>query len=241
MPLMRWSAILRPSVEQWRQSNGKVQGNRERSRSNFWSALRWSGALVLLLIPLIAMQFTSEVTWTAGDFLFAGLTIGGAGLAYELAARTVRGNAYRAAVAVGVGGSVLIIWVNGAVGIIGNEENPANLMFYGVVALGFIGAIIMLARAAAMVWVMSTMAVAQLSVGIAALGMGHNLNRASPDARAQSAPLTASPTPATRALVQGSEAGQADRLLSFAYIRHRKAEGARRRPSTAGCRPSHIS
>ena len=149
----------------------KSKGIAASSQSNFWSALRWSAALVLLLVPLIAMQFTGEVNWTVGDFLFAALIIGGAGLAYELAARTVSGNAYRAAVAVAVTGTVLVLWVNGAVGIIGDEDHPANLMFYGVVVLGFVGTVITLARAGAMMWVMSAMAVAQVSAGVAGFGM----------------------------------------------------------------------
>ncbi|MGK7368692.1 MAG: hypothetical protein ACNS64_00650, partial [Candidatus Halalkalibacterium sp. M3_1C_030] len=38
----------------------------------------------LLLIPLIAMQFTDEVVWTLSDFIFAGTLIFGTGLTYKL-------------------------------------------------------------------------------------------------------------------------------------------------------------
>jgi hypothetical protein len=32
------------------------------------------------------------------------------------------------------------VWINGAVGIIGNENQPANLMYFGVLAVGLAGA-----------------------------------------------------------------------------------------------------
>ena len=44
------------------------------------------------------------------------------------------------AVAVAVGAAFLMTWANLAVGIIGNEGNPAHLMFFGVVAIGLCGA-----------------------------------------------------------------------------------------------------
>jgi hypothetical protein len=166
MPLIALFAILVPALTGG-SSMEKVTRFFGMERRTFWSALRWSAALGLLLVPLIAMQFSAEVNWTAGDFLFAALVIGGAGLAYELAARTVSGSAYRAAVAVAISGAVLIVWANGAVGIAGDEDNPANLLFYAVVAVGFAGAIVTLARPGPMAWVMGTMAVLQVSVGIA--------------------------------------------------------------------------
>ena len=140
-------------------------------RRNFWATLRWSAALALLLVPLLAMRFSGEVAWSTGDFLFAALVIGGAGLAYELAVRTVAGGAYRAAVAAAVTGAVLVLWVNGAVGFVGDEGDRANLVFYAVIGLGSVGAIATLARPAPMAWVMSTMSVLQVAVGISTVGM----------------------------------------------------------------------
>jgi len=49
----------------------------------------FAGILALLSIPLIAMQFTSEVAWTGGDFLIMTLLLTVTGLAVELAIRNV--------------------------------------------------------------------------------------------------------------------------------------------------------
>jgi len=97
---------------------------------------------MLLLIPLIAMQITDEVNWTLFDFALMGTVLLGFGLAYELIARRSENTIYRVALGVGLTGAFLLFWVNGAVGIIGNEGQPANLMFGAVFAVGLVGSII---------------------------------------------------------------------------------------------------
>ena len=94
----------------------------------------------LLLLPLVAMQFTEEVNWQLGDFVVAGGLLFGAGFTYELVASKGATTAYRAAVGVAVAAGLLLLWMNLAVGLIGNEENPANLMYIAVLAVGLIGA-----------------------------------------------------------------------------------------------------
>ena len=96
----------------------------------------------ILLIPLMTMQFTEEVNWDLFDFAFMGALLFGAGLTYKLIARKGSTTAYRAAVGIAVVAALLLVWINGAVGIIGNEENPANLMYLGVLVVGIIGALI---------------------------------------------------------------------------------------------------
>ena len=96
----------------------------------------------MLLLPLVAMQFTDEVNWSETDFIVAGALIGGTGLTFELAARTTANHAYRAAVGLALAAAFLLIWLNLAVGIIGTEDNPLNLMFGAVLATGIIGAVI---------------------------------------------------------------------------------------------------
>lgn len=97
---------------------------------------------LILLIPLLAMQVTDEVVWTLADFVFAGVLIFGTGLMYVLVARKAGNIVYRAAVGVALVAAFLLVWANGAVGIIGSEDNPANLIYGGVLAIGIIGVII---------------------------------------------------------------------------------------------------
>lgn len=96
----------------------------------------------LLLLPLLAMQFSHEVVWGPFDFAIAGVLLAGTGFTYELVSRKGTNAAYRVAVGIAVLAGLLLVWINLAVGIIGDEDNPANLMYGGVLAVGVIGALI---------------------------------------------------------------------------------------------------
>ena len=50
--------------------------------------------------------------------------------------------AYRAAGAAALGSGLLLLWSNLAVGLIGSEDERANLMYFGVLAVGIAGAFI---------------------------------------------------------------------------------------------------
>ena len=124
---------------------------------------------IILLLPLIAMQFTDEVVWDLADFLAAGVLLFGTGLAYELMARKGGTVAYRAAVGIALATVFLLVWVNGAVGIIGSENNDANLMYFGVLAVGIIGAISARLQPLGMARALFVTALAQALVPVIAL------------------------------------------------------------------------
>jgi hypothetical protein len=137
----------------------------------------WGIAALVLLLPLFAMQLTEEVTWDLADFVVFGTMLVGACGTYELAARVTSNNAYRAAVGVAVAAAFILVWMNLAVGIIGNEDNPANSMYGGVLAVGIIGAIIARFRAHGMARALAATALAQALVAVIALiaGLGYTL------------------------------------------------------------------
>lgn len=132
----------------------------------------WASAAVLLLIPLVAMQFTDEVKWDVFDFAAFGSMLLGAGVLCELAVRMTFNAAYRFAVGIAVAAAFLLIWVNLAVGIIGSEDNPANLMYAAVLAIAAVGAVIGRFQPAGMARALSAAALAQALVGIIALAAG---------------------------------------------------------------------
>jgi hypothetical protein len=123
----------------------------------------------ILLVPLVAMQFTHEVAWTPIDFVVAGALLLGTGLLFELAASRVSSLAYRAAVAVALAGALALVWINLAVGIIGSENNPANLMYLAVLAVGSVGALVARFRPQGMARALVAMALAQALVGVIAV------------------------------------------------------------------------
>ena len=120
----------------------------------------------MLLTPLLAMQITREVNWTVGDFMVAGMMFGLAGLTFELAVRASRNMWYRGGVAAALAASFLTVWINGAVGMIGDEGNPYNLLFFAVIAVALTGSILARFKTAGMALAMLASAVAQIAIGV---------------------------------------------------------------------------
>jgi len=130
------------------------------------------GTALILLVPLTAMLFTDEVAWSPIDFACAGVIIAGTGIAFELAVRKMRNIAYRAAGGVSVGTAFILVWGNAAVGVIGDEDDPANLMYFGVVGVGIIGAIIARFQPHGMARALFATATAQATATLIALVAG---------------------------------------------------------------------
>ena len=134
-----------------------------------WRIAGWGTAALLLLLPAVAMQFTDEVNWDGADFAFAAALIVATGGTYELAARKIGNYAYRAAASVALAAAFILIWLNLALGIIGTEDDPANLMYGGVLAVGIVGAVIAQFQPHGMARALFATALAQVLVGAVAL------------------------------------------------------------------------
>ncbi|MBW8688325.1 hypothetical protein K1Y79_28575 [Chitinophaga sp. B61] len=76
-------------------------------------------AALLLLMPLVAMQFTTEVVWTLSDFVIAGFLLFGTGLFVELVLRKVKKTSTRIILCTGILLALLLVWAELAVGIFG--------------------------------------------------------------------------------------------------------------------------
>lgn len=74
---------------------------------------------ILLLIPLIAMQFTNEVKWSGFDFVIMGILLLGTGLICELILRKVTNRSNRIILCLAAVFVLILIWMELAVGIFG--------------------------------------------------------------------------------------------------------------------------
>jgi len=83
-----------------------------------------------------------------------------------------KSTAYRFAVAVAVGAAILLVWGMGALGVVGVEGDPADLMFFGVLAIGIGGSIVARLQPEGMVRAMLVTAGATALVGVIALMLG---------------------------------------------------------------------
>jgi len=139
-----------------------------RGRRGGWRKAVWGTAAFLWLLPLVAMQFTTEVNLV--ETVAYGVILSAAAGTYELAlALRTRDSAYQIAAGVALAAAFLLGWVNGAVGIIGNEGQPANLMYSGVIGVGLIGALVARFRPRGLSRVLIVVALAQALVPVIAL------------------------------------------------------------------------
>lgn len=120
----------------------------------------------ILMIPLVAMQFTDEVAWGPEDFVVGGALLFGAGLTYELLARKAWNNAYRIAAGIAVLAALLLVWMDLAVGTV--SDNSGGLMYLGILVFG-IGSIIARFRPHGMAITLFATALAQALVAVIAM------------------------------------------------------------------------
>jgi hypothetical protein len=74
---------------------------------------------LILLVPLVAMQFTKEVAWTLSDFVVAAVLLSGTGFMYVLFSRMVASRRHRIVVGAVLAAALVLVWLELAVGIIG--------------------------------------------------------------------------------------------------------------------------
>jgi len=127
---------------------------------------------LILMVPLVAMQFTNEVNWSFSDFIIMGILLFSTGLSYVLITCFSSSPINRAAFASAIGSTFLLIWVNLAVGLIGGGPNPANLMYIGVVMVVLIGTYLSRFTFKGMERTMFTAASSVVLVGIIQLLLG---------------------------------------------------------------------
>lgn len=76
-----------------------------------------SGIVVLLLVPLIAMQFTQEIQWSLLDFIIAGILLLGLGAGIKLCFSKIKKTPIRILLIGCVIFLFFLVWAELAVGI----------------------------------------------------------------------------------------------------------------------------
>jgi hypothetical protein len=143
--------------------------NRTAYRSVAGVALATAFLLAWMDLAVSTIEEPDGLAWMAPIGFFA-VPIIGAVVAYRQT--KTHGTAYRAAIGVAFAAAFLLAFANLAVGVIGSEDNPANLMYIGVLAVGIVGAIIARFRPPGMARALFATALAQASVAVIALIFG---------------------------------------------------------------------
>ncbi|HTE26838.1 hypothetical protein [Flavitalea sp.] len=107
---------------------------------NITGITKWIGIILLIFMVLLLLAIWH---WKPGAIVMTLiLLIGAAGLLYGMVTKNMMSNkTYQIAVVVAIAAVLLLAWMNAAVGgILG--DNPANMMYFGVLLIGLTGAII---------------------------------------------------------------------------------------------------
>ncbi|MCW8092275.1 hypothetical protein [Alteromonas sp. ASW11-130] len=90
---------------------------------------------VALLIPFIASQSSAEFNWSVTDFVLVGTMLLVASLTFWFLSHKVTSRYCKTGIAIGILAYLAAMWANLAVGIVGNPENPVNLVFYALLLI----------------------------------------------------------------------------------------------------------
>lgn len=82
---------------------------------------------------------------------------------------------YRSAIGLALGAAFILVWLSLGVGIIGRDGDPANLMYFGVLAVGITGAVMARLQPHGMARTLLAMAFAQALIAAIALIAGLGL------------------------------------------------------------------
>lgn len=77
-------------------------------------------AELVLLFPLIAMQFSEEWDWGVTDFIIVGVLLAGVGVGYQMIVVGVKSNPKLAAIGIILAVAMVLTWIELAVGIFGS-------------------------------------------------------------------------------------------------------------------------
>ena len=96
------------------------------------------GALAALMVPLVASQLVPGWNWPAKAFVLVYVLFFATGMAFALIARKMGAWSYKAGVGVALAAGFALGWSNMV--HVADSENPANLVYYSVLAVGVVGA-----------------------------------------------------------------------------------------------------
>ncbi len=95
-------------------------------------------ALGLLMVPLVASRVVEGWNWGPGAFVFTYVLFFLTGMAYALISRKMGAWAYKAAVGLALVAGFVLGW--STMVHMSETDNPVNLVYFGVLAVGAIGA-----------------------------------------------------------------------------------------------------
>lgn len=123
-------------------------------------------ALGLLMVPLVASRVVEGWNWGPRAFVLTYVLFFGTGMAYAMIARKMNAWEYKAAVGLALAAGFVLGWATMV--HMSETENPVNLVYFGVLAVGAVGAGLARLEARGMARALFAMAAALVVAGVTA-------------------------------------------------------------------------
>ena len=143
---------------------GQTLDDKSGWRSTPWRIAAWTAAAALMLLPITVQLASGEFGWTIGDFVFVAIVLFGGCFLFDLAARRSPNLSYLLGAGAGLAAGFGLIVVNGAVGLVGSEDEAHNLLFLAVILVALAGSLIARGRPEAMARAMTAAAFVHVAV-----------------------------------------------------------------------------
>jgi hypothetical protein len=94
----------------------------------------------MLMVPLVASHFVGDWNWPVGAFVRVYVLFFGTGMVFALVARRMGAWSYKVGVGVALVAGFALGWSNMV--HVADSGNPANLVYYSVLVVGVVGALL---------------------------------------------------------------------------------------------------
>ena len=138
-------------------------------RSGPWRVAAWATAAVLMLVPVSVQLFSGNFGWNTFDFIFAAAILLVSCLIFDFAARKSPNFSYLAGAGAALAAGFGLFVVNGAVGLVGSEDEAHNLLFGLVLLVSVVGAVMARGRPRGMARAMLAAALTHIAISAALL------------------------------------------------------------------------
>ena len=114
------------------------------------------GALAALMVPLVASRVVEGWNWSAGGFVFVYVLFFATGMAYALIAKKMNMWAYKVGVGLALVTGFAFGWSNMVQ--VADSGHPENLVYYSVLVVGIVGALLARLQARGLAYTLFAMA-----------------------------------------------------------------------------------
>ncbi len=142
----------------------EIAQHRAHWNSKPWRVAAWSTAAALMLVPIVVQLTHGHFGWSFGDFVGVAMILLFGSAIFDLTARRAPNLLYLSGVSAALAATLGSFLVNGAVGLVGSEDEAHNLFFFIVLMVAVFGSILARGRPEPMAKVMLAAAGTHIAV-----------------------------------------------------------------------------